>query len=58
MRFAKSILASIIMLCLGVALFAFNEFFVSVALPSAIAELGKPWLLAWAFSLYLVFAIR
>lgn len=50
-------LASTIMLCLGVALFAFNEFFVSVALPSAIAELGKPWLLAWAFSLYLVFAI-
>lgn len=50
-------LASTIMLCLGVALFAFNEFFVSVALPSAIGELGKPWLLAWAFSLYLVFAI-
>lgn len=50
-------LASTIMLCLGVALFAFNEFFVSVALPSAISELGKPWLLAWAFSLYLVFAI-
>ncbi|WP_374990038.1 MFS transporter [Rhizobium sp. TH2] len=48
---------STIMLCLGVALFAFNEFFVSVALPSAVAELGKPWLLAWAFSLYLVFAI-
>jgi MFS family permease len=50
-------LASTIMLCLGTALFAFNEFFVSVALPSAVAEIGKPWLLAWAFSLYLVFAI-
>ncbi|WP_449112229.1 MFS transporter [Rhizobium sp.] len=50
-------LASTVMLCLGVALFAFNEFFVSVAMPSAIRELGKPWLLAWAFSLYLVFAI-
>jgi MFS family permease len=50
-------LASTIMLCLGTALFAFNEFFVSVALPSAVAELGQPWLLAWAFSLYLVFAI-
>ena len=50
-------LVSTIMVCLGVALFAFNEFFVSVALPSAVAELGKPWLLAWAFSLYLVFAI-
>lgn len=49
--------ASTVMLCLGVALFAFNEFFVSVSLPSAIAELGKPWLLAWAFSLYLVLAI-
>jgi MFS family permease len=50
-------LASTIMLCLGTALFAFNEFFVSVAMPSAVAELGKPWLLAWAFSLFLVFAI-
>ena len=49
--------ASTIMLCLGTALFAFNEFFVSVALPSAVAELGRPWLLAWAFSVYLVFAI-
>lgn len=54
---APRYLASTIMLCLGVALFAFNQFFVSVALPSAIAELGKPWLLAWTFSLYLVFAI-
>jgi MFS family permease len=54
---APRYLASTIMLCLGVALFAFNEFFVSVSLPSAIAELGKPWLLAWAFSLYLVLAI-
>jgi MFS family permease len=50
-------LASTIMLCLGTALFAFNEFFVSVAMPSAVADLGKPWLLAWAFSLFLVFAI-
>ena len=50
-------LASTIMLCLGTALFAFNEFFVSVAMPSAVVDLGKPWLLAWAFSLFLVFAI-
>lgn len=54
---APRYLASTIMLCLGTALFAFNGFFVSVAMPSAVAELGRPWLLAWTFSLYLVFAI-
>ena len=50
-------LVSTIMLCLGVALFAFNEFFVSTAMPSAVNELGRPWLLAWAFTVYLVLAI-
>lgn len=48
---------STIMLSLGVALFAFNEFFVSTAMPSAVKSLGQPWLLAWAFTCYLVFAI-
>jgi MFS family permease len=46
-----------ITLCLGVALFAFNEFFISTALPTAVEELGGATLLSWAFTLYLVFAI-
>lgn len=50
-------LVSVVMLCLGVALFAFNEFFVSTAMPSAVKMLGQPSLLAWAFTCYLVFAI-
>lgn len=50
-------LASTITLCLGVALFAFNEFFVSTALPTAIEELGGAALLSWAITFYLVFAI-
>ena len=50
-------LVSTITLCLGVALFAFNEFFISTALPSAVVDLGGAELLSWAFTLYLVFAI-
>lgn len=50
-------LVSTITLCLGVALFAFNEFFVSTALPTAVEDLGGAALLSWAFTLYLVFAI-
>ncbi|HEV7305861.1 MFS transporter [Ensifer sp.] len=44
-------------LCLGVALFAFNEFFVSTALPTAVEEFGGATLISWAVTLYLVFAI-
>lgn len=44
-------------LCLGVALFAFNSFLVSTALPSAIDELGGASLISWSVSLYLIFAI-
>jgi MFS family permease len=44
-------------LTLGTCLFAFNSFFVSTSMPSAVAEFGQPWLLPWAFTLYLVFAI-
>ncbi|MCZ4092818.1 MFS transporter [Sinorhizobium psoraleae] len=44
-------------LCLGVALFAFNGFFVSTSLPTAVVEFGGAALLSWAFTLYLVFAI-
>ncbi|ABR60105.1 MFS transporter [Sinorhizobium medicae] len=50
-------LAATVTLCLGVALFAFNEFFVSTALPTAVVEFGGASLLSWAFTLYLVFAI-
>lgn len=50
-------LVAAVTLCLGVALFAFNEFFVSTALPTAVAEFGGAALLSWAFTLYLVFAI-
>ncbi|WEX75846.1 MFS transporter [Sinorhizobium numidicum] len=50
-------LAATATLCLGVALFAFNEFFISTSLPTAVAEFGGAALLSWAFTLYLVFAI-
>ncbi|WFU49086.1 MFS transporter [Sinorhizobium terangae] len=50
-------LAATVTLCLGVALFAFNEFFVSTALPTAVEEFGGAALLSWALTLYLVFAI-
>ncbi|TCN30439.1 MFS transporter [Sinorhizobium americanum] len=49
--------AATVTLCLGVALFAFNEFFISTALPTAVKEFGGAALLSWAFTLYLVFAI-
>ncbi len=42
---------------IGVVLFAFNAFLVSTALPSAVTDLGGGHLIAWAFSIYLVFAI-
>ncbi|OCP01094.1 MFS transporter [Ensifer sp. LC13] len=50
-------LVATVTLCLGVALFAFNEFFVSTALPTAVEEFGGATLLSWAVTLYLVFAI-
>ncbi|MFK0272676.1 MFS transporter [Ensifer sp. NPDC090286] len=50
-------LATTVALCLGVALFAFNEFFVATALPTAVEEIGGATILSWAVTLYLVFAI-
>ncbi len=44
-------------LCLGVALFAFNSFLVSTALPTAVSEVGGIALISWSLSLYLMFAI-
>lgn len=46
-----------LILCLGVALFAFNAFLASVALPTAVQHLGGIALISWALTLYLVFAI-
>ena len=49
--------AATTMLTLGTVLFAFNSFFVSTSMPSAVREFGEAWLLSWSFTLYLVFAI-
>ncbi|MDZ7874761.1 MAG: MFS transporter [Rhizobium sp.] len=50
-------LSTTLMLSMGVALFAFNGFFVSTVLPSAIAEIGGGHLIAWSVSLYLIGSI-
>ena len=50
-------LATTLMLSMGIALFAFNGFFVSTVLPSAIAEIGGGHLIAWSVSLYLIGSI-
>lgn len=46
-----------LILCLGVALFAFNAFLAGTALPTAVLHLGGVELISWALTLYLVFAI-
>ncbi|WP_375451503.1 MFS transporter [uncultured Devosia sp.] len=46
-----------LILCLGVALFAFNAFLASTALPTAVQQLGGVALISWALTLYLVLAI-
>ncbi|GLQ08928.1 MFS transporter [Devosia yakushimensis] len=46
-----------LILCLGVALFAFNAFLAGTALPTAVLHLGGIELISWALTLYLVFAI-
>lgn len=55
--FGPRYLPATIILCLGVALFAFNAFLSSTALPSAVNELQGIELISWATTLYLVFAI-
>lgn len=55
--FGPKYLAATIILCLGVALLAFNAFLSSTALPTAVNELDGVELIAWATTLYLVFAI-
>ncbi|PYB77194.1 MFS transporter [Rhizobium wuzhouense] len=49
--------ATTVMLCMGVALFAFNGFLVTTVMPSAIAEIGGGHLIAWSVSLYLIGSI-
>jgi MFS family permease len=46
-----------ITLCLGVGLFAFDAFFVSTALPSAVVDLDGTAMISWSLSLYLIFSI-
>ena len=49
--------ATTVMLCMGVALFAFNGFLVTTVMPSAITEIGGGELIAWSVSLYLIGSI-
>lgn len=49
--------AATLTLCLGVALFAFNEFLVSTAMPTAVGELGGVALVSWTLTLFLVASI-
>ncbi|KKC31899.1 MFS transporter [Devosia psychrophila] len=46
-----------LILCLGVALLAFNAFLASISLPTAVREMGGVALISWALTLFLVFAI-
>ncbi|KKC37800.1 MFS transporter [Devosia epidermidihirudinis] len=46
-----------LILCLGVALLAFNSFLATIALPTAVGEMGGVALISWALTLFLVFAI-
>ncbi|SMC91426.1 MFS transporter [Rhizobium sp. RU36D] len=45
------------MLCLGVALYAFNGFLVTTSLPTAVEEFGGAALISWALTLYLAASI-
>lgn len=46
-----------LMLCLGVALYAFNGFLVTTSLPTAVEEFGGAALISWALTLYLAASI-
>ena len=50
-------LVTTVMLCVGVALYAFNGFLVSTSLPSAVDEFGGAALISWALTLYLAASI-
>jgi MFS family permease len=55
--FSPRYAATTTMLCLGVALLAFNAFLAATALPTAVIEFDGLALISWATTLYLVFAI-
>ncbi|UJW84667.1 MFS transporter [Devosia sp. SL43] len=46
-----------LIVCLGVALLAFNAFLSTISLPTAVREMGGVALISWALTLFLVFAI-
>ncbi|WP_075214896.1 MFS transporter [Mongoliimonas terrestris] len=50
-------LSATVTLCLGVVLFAFNEFIVTTAMPSAVAEVGGVELISWSLTVHLVLSI-
>lgn len=55
--FTPKYAAVTLILCLGVALLAFNAFLASISLPTAVQEMGGVALISWALTLFLVFAI-
>lgn len=55
--FTQEYWAATVTLCLGVALFAFNAFLVSTALPTAVREIGGVAVISWATSVYLALSI-
>ena len=46
-----------IAISLGIALYSFNEFFLSTALPTTVAEIGGAEFMSWAYSVFLVLSI-
>jgi MFS family permease len=55
--FTQEYWAATVTLCLGVALFAFNAFLVSTALPTAVRDIGGVAVISWATSVYLALSI-
>ncbi len=54
--FSRDRLVTTAFITLTTALFAFSALFVSAAMPTAVAEFSKPWLLPSAFIAFLVFS--
>ncbi|MFA7413241.1 MAG: MFS transporter [Rhizobium sp.] len=54
---APRFLVSTVMLCIGVALYAFNGFLVSTVLPTTVEELGGASVISWSLTLYLTASI-
>ena len=46
-----------IAISLGIALYSFNEFFLSTALPTTVADIGGAKFMSWAYSVFLVLSI-